>query len=642
MLLTYSSHFHNSFHFDDSHTITENPWIRDLRNIPKFFTDGTTFSSLPTNRAYRPIVTTSLALDYWLGKGLDPFWFHISNFFWFLTQIVVMFLLFRCTLGRARPASAAAPRVALFAAALYGLHPAMAETVNYIIQRADLYAALGAVAGLAAYAMAPAWRRTGLYLLPVIAAILSKPTAAVFPALLFLWILLFGGAASATAALRRSLPSLAAVIASSFLVAQMTPSTFAPGASSAWAYRISQPAVLFTYFQKFFLPAGLSADTDRIAYPTLLAPEALIGFLFVAALCAVIWFTAKRRELRPVAFGLAWFLIASLPTSAVALAEVENDHRMYFPFIGLTLAACCAGALLLERWHLSTGVKAAVCVVLLAGFALATRERNRVWNTEDSLWYDVTIKSPRNGRGLMNFGLTQMAKGNYTGALASFENAAVYVPAYHLLEINLGIAYGATGRPAEAERHFTRAMSMMPQDAQPLYFYARWLGQQNRKPEAVALLTKAIALEPDHMTSRYLLMQIYELMGDAPALRALAAQTLSRFPADATARAYMASADHLKAPAASPAEVLLEQSLADYRAGRYAACIAAAKQAVKLRPDFAEAWNNIAAGHNSLQQWDQAITAAEQAVRLNPAFQLAVNNLAWAREHKRAAAGTRF
>src|ERR1700682_2769452 len=72
ILVTYSNHFHNSFHFDDSHAVIENVYIRDLHNIPRFFTDATTFSSLPANQTWRPIVSLSLALDYHVG-GLQPF-----------------------------------------------------------------------------------------------------------------------------------------------------------------------------------------------------------------------------------------------------------------------------------------------------------------------------------------------------------------------------------------------------------------------------------------------------------------------------------------------------------------------------------------------------------------------------------------
>ena len=70
--ITYRNHFGNTFHFDDGHTIVRNPWIRDIHNIPRFFLDSRTFSILPPNRSYRPLLTTSLAIDYWLGNGLAP------------------------------------------------------------------------------------------------------------------------------------------------------------------------------------------------------------------------------------------------------------------------------------------------------------------------------------------------------------------------------------------------------------------------------------------------------------------------------------------------------------------------------------------------------------------------------------------
>src|SRR6266404_6272694 len=87
LIAAYSNHFHNSFHFDDAHTIENNAAIRELRNIPLFFRDATTFSALPSNQSYRPLVSTLLAIDYQLGGGLHPFWFHLSIFALFVVLV---------------------------------------------------------------------------------------------------------------------------------------------------------------------------------------------------------------------------------------------------------------------------------------------------------------------------------------------------------------------------------------------------------------------------------------------------------------------------------------------------------------------------------------------------------------------------
>src|SRR5437764_792797 len=86
----YANHFHNSFHFDDAHTIVNNAAIRELRNVPQFFRDARTFSALPSNQSYRPLVSTLLAIDYSLGHGLQPFWFHLSIFALFVALTLLL------------------------------------------------------------------------------------------------------------------------------------------------------------------------------------------------------------------------------------------------------------------------------------------------------------------------------------------------------------------------------------------------------------------------------------------------------------------------------------------------------------------------------------------------------------------------
>jgi hypothetical protein len=97
LLAAYSNHFHNGFHFDDAHTVETNASIREVRNIPMFFRDATTFSSLPSNQSYRPLVSTLLAIDYRLG-GLQPFPFHLSIFVLFVAlTLLVAFVIHRLT-----------------------------------------------------------------------------------------------------------------------------------------------------------------------------------------------------------------------------------------------------------------------------------------------------------------------------------------------------------------------------------------------------------------------------------------------------------------------------------------------------------------------------------------------------------------
>src|SRR6186997_1242126 len=151
VVVTSSNHFRNDFHFDDAHTIQNNLFIRDVRNIPRFFTNPATFSSLPANQSYRPLVTTTLAVDYRLAGGLKPTAFHITSFTLFLAQCVALLILYRRLMDLSRP-HPMNRWLALFGATWYALHTAIAETVNYLIARSDIMSSLGTVLAVLMYA----------------------------------------------------------------------------------------------------------------------------------------------------------------------------------------------------------------------------------------------------------------------------------------------------------------------------------------------------------------------------------------------------------------------------------------------------------------------------------------------------------
>ena len=87
---------------------------------------------------------------------------------------------------------------------------------------------------------------------------------------------------------------------------------------------------------------------------------------------------------------------------------------MFSPFVGLVLSVTWAIALLVIKFEhkfvVASWQKTLLIIgiiLILAGHGYGTYRRNEVWRTDESLWYDVSIKSPNNGRGLMNYGLAK-------------------------------------------------------------------------------------------------------------------------------------------------------------------------------------------------------------------------------------------
>ena len=636
--LAYANSFQNQFHFDDFHTIVDNPAIRSLRNIPRFFTDATTFSVLPANRTYRPVVSTSLAIDYALGRGYVPFWFHFSTFASFLGLVLLLNAFYRLLLDK----TLLSPQnewLALFAASWFGLHPAMAETVNYIVQRGDLYCTLGCVAALFLFARYARLRSTGLYLVPFTFALLSKPPAAVFPVLLLLYVFFFETPdESAFHRLRRGMtaavPSVAVTAVLLWLQSAMTPKSFLPSILSPWSYRLTQPFVWLRYSAELFFPLHLNVDSDLAPFSGLNL-QAVAGLLFLFALVLSIWATARQRVLYPIAFGLLWFVVTQLPTSLYPLSEVENDHRMFFSFVGLVLAAVWAAWLLLQRLialELRTKLRpglVAITIVTLSAYAYGVHTRNNAWHDEESLWRDDVQKSPHNGRGLMIYGLTQMNKGAYPQALDYFTRALAFTPNYATLEINLGIVNGAmvdrgdTARAVDVERHFQRAIALAPADDTAHAFYGRWLEQHGRSEEAIAQLKTAIALDPQRILQHELLIDTYARVGDLDAARHAAEDTPDIAPDDAKAQ------ETVLHPPPRDATFWIDLSLEQYRQAQYQQSIQSAREALRLDPNSAEAYINIGAGYGAMGQWNEAIRNERQALRLKPDLQLAKNNLDW-------------
>jgi protein O-mannosyl-transferase len=521
ILAAYANHFHNGFHMDDGHTIVNNASIRELGNIPLFFCDATTFSALPSNQSYRPLVSTLLAVDYCLAHGLQPFWFHLSIFTLFLALTFLLALVIHHLLER-DAASSPNRWIALAAAGCYALHPANADAINYIIVSAEVISTLGVIASFAFYFAFPGLRRYFLYVLPAALAILAKPTAAIFPVLFATFRLCFPNETPSRSTRSRGRhPARGRLVdvAPSFLICgtvvlfvqHMTPPSWVAGAENAHNYLVTQPYVALLYFKTFFWPTGISADYDLKPFVTAGDVRFWIGFAFAFLISVGAIVAAVSQKTRVIGFGLLWFLIALLPTSLFPLAEVMNDYRAFLAYIGLVIALAGAAALLvarLERQRSWTKI-AVTCAValLLCANAYATFQRNKVWKTEATLWGDVVLKSPRNGRGLMTYGITLVNKGDFVGALDYLHRAQQFTPRYSVLLINLAIAENATKQSAAAEQHFKDALGLAPSSPDSYTYYARYLLQHSRVDEARAFLQHAIELSPTDLTARELLKQ---------------------------------------------------------------------------------------------------------------------------------------
>ena len=179
-LLSYHNVLWHSFHYDDEHSILENPHVRSLANVPRFFVDPGTFSGMPEARMYRPLLLATYAGNYALG-GYAPMGWHAVNLLLHLVNAGLLLSL--------APALGASRRAALIAGMLFAVHPVLSESVNYVSSRSSLLATcclLLAFKGVGAVIQGRhrAWLLVaGTYL----GALMAKSVAIVFPPILALF-----------------------------------------------------------------------------------------------------------------------------------------------------------------------------------------------------------------------------------------------------------------------------------------------------------------------------------------------------------------------------------------------------------------------------------------------------------------------
>lgn len=631
--LTYSNHFGNAFQFDDIHTVENNVYIRDIHNFSLFFKDGTTSSTLPANQAYRPLVAASLAFDYWLGNGYNLFYFHLSSFLLFILQGILLIYFFKQVLKKSTTGIEVSV-VALIAVSWYLLHPAIAETVNYVSARSDIQSTFFVIIAFTLFIYSKLSRKYALYLVPLFIGGLAKPPVVMFAPMLFFYVVFFEQQLSVSQLFKKAYTNqtvvcikttLPAFIGCAFIywfINKMTPASWQPGGTSPWLYLITQPFVILHYFVSFFFPTSLSADTDWKLLTGVGDYRFIIGCLFIATMLGIAFITSKKAILRPISFGILWFFLALVPTSSIIpLGEVLNDHRMYFPFIGLAIAVTWTIALLVMKYlpiiQLNTAYRAiatALIVVVLSAYAYGTHERNIVWHTQESLWKDVTIKSPDNPRGQMNYGISLMAKGDYANAIVYYQNTLEQWPNYAYAYINVAIAKNAMGNKIAAEENYKKALSLNSNLPEAYSFYGKFLMDNGRWAEAKKIIENGLAISPQHEN-----LLMYKKQIDAGNFAAL--------PNTPTTTNSVIDGLVATAKKTPSAENYINLSLAYYNEAMYEKCIDAAKQSLQINPNYDLAYNNICAAYNRLKNWDKAIEAGEKGLKINPNNQLLKNNL---------------
>ncbi len=507
--LAYQASFENSFHYDDIHSIVDNPHIRELANIPLFFADPGLFSAMPERAMYRPLLLVSYAINYALS-GYEVFAYHLVNWLIHLGAAWLVYLLGRRLHGQRQGA--------LAGALIFALHPLAAEPVNYISSRSESLAALFYLTAFWGYVR---WREGGapgmgfVALAAYACGILTKSVAIVLPMALLayerwgavrehrkrFWLLQGGFWA---------LTGLYLLLARSWLNEALRVPVRDWG--EQWA---TQAKAALYYASLVVSPIDLSVEHPfSVAQSWGEAPVVLA----LAALASAAWLLWRR----PLAMMVAiWIILPLLPASLMPLNVLVNEHRLYLPlaFLGIGLGWMLKGVS-------SRRARIFIALSLVIGAAMS-HQRTLVWKSEFSLWSDAARQAPGMYRAQLHLGGALEAMGRVEEALACYDRAAAASSSVVEVHYNRGNALRQLGRRDAAIAAYRQSLEIEPRFLSAQLNLAALYQDLGQIAAAETLLEEAVALHPESADAWRRLGVLRRRQGDLGAaeivyLRALA------------------------------------------------------------------------------------------------------------------------
>ena len=570
----YYNALENEFHYDDFHSIVYNPHIRELSNLPAFFSDPSLFSVDPRQAMYRPLLLVSYGVNYALA-GLDPTGYHLFNGVLHAANVILVLLLARGLGLGVIPA--------FVTALLFAVHPLNSEVVHYASSRSEALMAFFFLLASWAYTRYGQSQSRGWYGLALLCgslALLCKSVAVVIVMVLPLcdWL----GGRDAVRRWKCYLPFVVIGLCYAAFTRQfLSKALLAPVRPlDAQFYTQVKAAVYYAFVG--ITPVELSAEHQFFPSGSLADPAVLGAGLLLGSLGWILW---RQRRRFPV-FAMAWTAILLAPTFVVPLIVLVNEHRLYLAMVGWCLALGWIWQTLVVRRQRVALSGLAMYTILLA---FLTLERGRVWSDELALWDDAAAKAPKMLRPHLRLGDALRQRGRLPEAEGAYLHALMLRPDHPATRNNLGVLYKGQGRLAEAEAQFRALLLVSPDIIHARLNLADLLLRQGAWRQAETEYLRAL--------------EFSDTGGQAQKKLALIALQFKADPARALAYAERSLA------LAPDAAVWTTQGVALRALGRVADAEIAYGEALTLEPESADTWFNLGNLYRDLGQQDKALEA---------------------------------
>ena len=549
--LVYLPTLRYEFVYDDHGILVDNPLIRSWSFLPQYFQGQLWQHLFPDAPAsyYRPLSVVLFRVNHALF-GLQPMGWHGYTLLLHLLATALVFAIVRRMTDR--------PFVAAVAGVLFGIHPSHHEVVAWISATTESLCAVFFLAAFLAYLKSRERWTAGwmsLSCLLYAAGLLSKETALVLPALIFVHAFLYGvrapEAQAATgrqrffqAVLRASIYAPVGIVYLAVRMQVLHGFAHPQNAVAFSALLLTVPSVLVFYLQQWLAPIRFSEfynltlrtrwDLLHVALP--------LGIL--AAAGGALWRLRRRLGSREVLFALAAIGVPLLPALTLSVfppGDLVHDRYFYLPSLGAALLAglalqpLCKGRLVFRMPQPLVLVMLAIVLPLSYSAANASS----YWADDSLLFEHAHGIAPQNLTARNNYALQLALSGDPGKAIAMLGDLVKEHPDSYLGNYNLGrLLYEINLLPA-AEDHLHKARSLSPGNPDAYLQLGLLYTKGGYRDEALIYFRRANELRPHNAKTHFALGVVLAQGGECAPARAEFSEALSLNPLLVKAREQM-------------------------------------------------------------------------------------------------------
>lgn len=514
--IIYAPSLSGDFIIDDIPQVRDNPYIRDISSISRFFTKGLWENSaleITTEQRYLPMTLVPMLLNYKLW-GSSPFGYHFFLLLLHLATTSLVYVLIRKLV-------AGSAMAATVGAAIFVLHPTKVGSVAWIIGGVEplvTFFLLGAMLAHQSFVDSfnnkKEWRYLLLSLLCFQLALWSKEVAIAFPLIVAAYDLIYRKKIDWPIAFLHTMVIVGYLISRSLVLspAEKTDgidiSQFSRAIDFALGY--SELLVFPAHIPFYILPPGHSVSSVL----------GVVSAIVIVMLAGFSWRAFDKDRRKTLEFSLVWMVVLFWPAILLAFYTdgFYSPRYLYVPSVGMAIfAAVFYDFMNTSYLHLKIPIMMS-CALIVAAYGFVTWKEIPVWHDDGTIYRRVTEVAPENAVGFFGLGQFYFNRGDYAAAESNFllalQKAKTPKSRVEPLVI-LGTINGINNNLDQSESYLKEAVKIDPKNSDGWFGLGNLAWIRGRIDEAIPFYEKALAIKPDNYEAAMNLATAYEKTGQS-------------------------------------------------------------------------------------------------------------------------------